>query len=433
MTNPTQTNPIQTDQGRQQRPIFVLGMHRSGTSAVARVLGLMGVLIGNDEDLLPAHPTDNPTGYWERADVYQEHERFLAASGFAWDKLAGFASDQVPSDARNELISRITPIADKLSQQGNPWLLKDPRLGLVLPQWRTKLPDPVYVVVVRDPREIAVSLASSHRGQYPSHFLLALWEKYLRVLLDSLEGNPAIFVSYQALLDQPETQSLRLLDFLRKSGISSLIEPSAHELNGFLDVRLRRSRVNPLVELNEVQESLQQWLVKQCRSASAVDVVAYPLAEHPDGVLLEYQSALIQAREEGRTHALLTLQSRLELVEVSLREQQQVLVTSVEGIAAKNIELEQLRGEHSALHAQADQMRCENSDLHERLMETVHANAELQAAVERSAAQLTNVSMQAANMTAHAERLTTQSVALQSSLSWRITAPLRWIVGRFSA
>lgn len=421
MATLTLNNPVE-----QQRPIFVLGMHRSGTSAVARVLGLMGVFIGNDDELLPAHPTDNPTGYWERADVYQEHERFLAASGFAWDQLAGFANDRLPSDASNELISRITPIAEKLSQKGNPWLLKDPRLGLVLPQWRNVLHDPVNVVVVRDPREIAASLASSHRGQYPAHFLLALWEKYLRTLLDALVGHAAIFVSYQSLLEEPVTQSRRLLDFLRQSGITGLGEPSATELEGFLDVRLRRSRVNPQVELSSTQEALQQWLDHQCRIESSVDVVTYPHAEHPDGALLEYQNALIQAHEDGRTQALLTLQSRLESVEASLREQQEVVTVGVADISEKSRQIEQLRSEQTVLQTQADQLRSENADLQERLRETLCANTAMQTANERIAAQLAHVN-------AHADRLTIQSAALRSSLSWRITAPLRWIAARFSA
>jgi O-antigen biosynthesis protein len=41
---------------------FVLGMHRSGSSALARVLNLAGLRISSQ--LLPANQ-DNPSGYWE--------------------------------------------------------------------------------------------------------------------------------------------------------------------------------------------------------------------------------------------------------------------------------------------------------------------------------------------------------------------------------
>ena len=44
------------------RAVFVLGMHRSGTSAIARGISSLGVYLGND--FLDAQP-ENPTGYWE--------------------------------------------------------------------------------------------------------------------------------------------------------------------------------------------------------------------------------------------------------------------------------------------------------------------------------------------------------------------------------
>ena len=55
--------------------LLALGMHRSGTSAFTRVLNLHGVALG--ENLMPAGP-DNPSGFWEHADVVAVHERLLA-------------------------------------------------------------------------------------------------------------------------------------------------------------------------------------------------------------------------------------------------------------------------------------------------------------------------------------------------------------------
>jgi len=49
-----------------QQAIIILGMHRSGTSALTRVLNLLGMELG--QPLLPPHPT-NETGFWEHATV----------------------------------------------------------------------------------------------------------------------------------------------------------------------------------------------------------------------------------------------------------------------------------------------------------------------------------------------------------------------------
>ena len=62
-------------------PVLLLGMHRSGTSAMARLLAALGARVGSDEELLPAHPQDNPAGYWERLDVLQAHDRYLQSHG----------------------------------------------------------------------------------------------------------------------------------------------------------------------------------------------------------------------------------------------------------------------------------------------------------------------------------------------------------------
>ena len=48
--------------------IIVLGMHRAGTSAVTRLINMMGAYLGPNNLLMPAS-SDNPKGYWERVDI----------------------------------------------------------------------------------------------------------------------------------------------------------------------------------------------------------------------------------------------------------------------------------------------------------------------------------------------------------------------------
>src|SRR5271155_6002863 len=67
------------------RAVLVLGMHRSGTSAVARGLQMLGVYLGND--FLCAKP-DNPRGYWEDRNIYDINERLLAVLGLKWEDIA---------------------------------------------------------------------------------------------------------------------------------------------------------------------------------------------------------------------------------------------------------------------------------------------------------------------------------------------------------
>src|ERR1700683_5721745 len=67
------------------RAVLVLGMHRSGTSALARGLQMLGVYLGNH--FISPNP-DNPTGYWEDRNIFGLNERLLAVFGLKWEEVA---------------------------------------------------------------------------------------------------------------------------------------------------------------------------------------------------------------------------------------------------------------------------------------------------------------------------------------------------------
>src|SRR5262249_1740037 len=61
--------------------IVVLGMHRSGTSALAGMLHHLGVALG--DELMPA-TADNPRGYWEHRDIVAINDRLMTELGRTW-------------------------------------------------------------------------------------------------------------------------------------------------------------------------------------------------------------------------------------------------------------------------------------------------------------------------------------------------------------
>ena len=66
------TPSIQTS---SRQAILVAGMHRSGTSALTRVLSLLGADL--PENLAPALPDNNETGFWESVDLMKLHDKML--------------------------------------------------------------------------------------------------------------------------------------------------------------------------------------------------------------------------------------------------------------------------------------------------------------------------------------------------------------------
>ncbi|HID44873.1 MAG TPA: hypothetical protein EYP34_03850, partial [Chromatiaceae bacterium] len=62
--------------------ILVLGMHRSGTSVLTRVLNLLGADVG--ENLLQAQPDINARGFWEHEDLIAINEALLSVLERNW-------------------------------------------------------------------------------------------------------------------------------------------------------------------------------------------------------------------------------------------------------------------------------------------------------------------------------------------------------------
>ena len=64
--------------------IFILGMHRSGTSAVSGALRFCG--FGHGGALMP-NQRDNVNGFWESLPIVRLNTRLLAMAGMRWDKI----------------------------------------------------------------------------------------------------------------------------------------------------------------------------------------------------------------------------------------------------------------------------------------------------------------------------------------------------------
>jgi len=394
---------------QQNQAILVLGMHRSGTSALARVLDLMGAAAGEPDELLPVHPTDNPTGYWERAEFNALHDALLATTGHAWDRLAGFDARALDMEAAAAPLRGLQRLVDRLDASGQPWIAKDPRLCLLLPVWFALRPDAACVVVVRDPREIAASMWRGPRGTFTSAFVLALWEKYMRLALAGLQGRPALFVAYDALLAEPQAQCERLLRALAERGVDELHAPMAAELSAFLDMGLRRSVPRPHVALTPAQEALTQWLRTQCRAPANVPVSGVPdETVSIDATLAEFEAAFAYHVEHGRVLSQQDVTARLD------RMTQEFAQALAEQARDWGVRIDAARNRAESLAVE--------------LASAVHERDAARQQHETAAKQLGERAVELHRLQAHADGLAGSVNALRNSLSWKLTAPLRGLV-----
>ncbi|HVS02570.1 MAG TPA: hypothetical protein VMT16_07355 [Thermoanaerobaculia bacterium] len=250
--------------------LLVLGMHRSGTSATARVLNLMGAYVGAEGSLVG--PTEeNLKGFWERSDVRLLDDEMLAAAGGSWWRPPppGFADDLRPS-RRRRLEMRAREIVHRL-EPFRPWAIKDPRLSLVLPLWRPALELPVALIVYRHPLEVARSL--ERRDELPIAAGIALWEIYNLSALAASATLPRVLVSYEALGADPVATVRRLREELAGLGIDGLRGARERELLGFIDPALYRQRARPGEDEGLLSPS-QQALWGRLRDGSALAAAA---------------------------------------------------------------------------------------------------------------------------------------------------------------
>lgn len=218
--------------------MIVIGMHRSGTSVLARLLNLMGVYFGPEGIGTGANP-ENPKGFWERRDVRALNDFVLQSAGHDWNRVCRLDVDALPGPVVEEFTRRASQIVLSMDAH-RPWMIKEPRLCLLMPLWRRVLEVPVCVHILRHPVEVAASLQT--RNQIPIEAGLALWEHYNRSGRAAMRGLPAVTVRHGDLLARPVEETARLLHVLEALGVRGLTLPAAAEIESFVDPNLYRER-----------------------------------------------------------------------------------------------------------------------------------------------------------------------------------------------
>ncbi len=196
--------------------IIILGMHRSGTSVLARLLNKMGAYFGEPNDeMRPAF--DNKLGFWERKDIVHLNDAILANQGVNWWKIAGFSPKRIELD---KFLEPASEIIRTLEREDN-FFLKDPRLCLTFPVWQPLLTDPIIVICNRNPLAIARSL--ERRNQLPITYSLALWEQYFFYALENASGyEKKLIVDYDELIQDPTETTEKILEKLKEFGFTSI-------------------------------------------------------------------------------------------------------------------------------------------------------------------------------------------------------------------
>lgn len=178
--------------------VFVVGMHRSGTSALTQLLGAIGAELGHD--LIDA-AFDNPEGFFEHRRLVELNNAIFEKLGLHWD-----ATVPLPEHWLDHPEIRI------LQEQAVQWLrsefgeapliaLKDPRLCRTLPFWLEAAESAgrkaTAVHLFRDIREIAHSFAVREQTDHRKAVVLSVL--YLAEAVEATAALPRVALHYDAL------------------------------------------------------------------------------------------------------------------------------------------------------------------------------------------------------------------------------------------
>lgn len=260
-------------------PVIIVGMHRSGTSLLAKLLQDLGLFIGWEED------THNEAIFFR-----DRNESLLNAYGGSWDSPNEVCNNILSSNLRPLIVDRLKRDVtnfENISYLGPykrlrfktlyditfPWGWKDPRNGLLLPIWLDIFPNAKVINIIRNAVDVAASLSvREHKNiesklktpsftlrnflgalkrQKSKYFLggawllykekllreigpskyydygispvidifsgIDLWEQYLRITSTNINNlnTPSLTIRYEDILENPRTELTRILDYCR--------------------------------------------------------------------------------------------------------------------------------------------------------------------------------------------------------------------------
>ena len=166
------------------RLVFIVGMHRSGTSCLAGSLERCGLYLGK----VRRTGHFNARGYYERQDVGRLHDQVLALNHASWCR----PPDRV--EVHDHHRRALHEVVEQLSVH-KCCGLKDPRLVLLLDTWLELVNTPLALVgTFRHPVAVAQSLA--RRNGIPENDGLALWMHYNSALVQHHRVSPFPMVEY---------------------------------------------------------------------------------------------------------------------------------------------------------------------------------------------------------------------------------------------
>jgi hypothetical protein len=287
--------------------VCIVGMHRSGTSLIAQLLKQSGLYLGSEDRLLGGN-VGNRDGHFEHFGFIELNDALLAHLGGSWEFPPELPSGWEQAAALEPLRSRARDLLRSFAGK-SPWGFKDPRTTLLLPFWRSLIPNLCFVVCVRSPLAVANSLKA--RNKMPLGRGAYLWDRYLRASLADTANSRRLVVFYDHFFNDPEREIAALLDFCRlpANGGAAALAATIRA-----DLRHQHSDISELLACDQISHEIKLLYLGLRGLASSGEILPTDQSGADNAI-----ADLLRLLDDSAQHQLVAgLQSRLNRSESEL-------------------------------------------------------------------------------------------------------------------
>ncbi|NCO00672.1 MAG: hypothetical protein GW906_02400 [Epsilonproteobacteria bacterium] len=215
--------------------IIVLGMHRSGTSALTGVLEKLGLELGSE--LLPPTP-ENEKGYFENVKIMDLNDRILLDNNSLWSDTEYELT--INENLFDSYVKQAKDILEEEFQYSKLFAIKDPRLCIIFPVWEEALKQlNIQIKIIlphRNPFEVAKSLKT--RNGFSVEKSLLLWSKHFYHAEYFSRGYERLFVDFDTLVNDLDTQVKSIKAFV------GLDKASLDDIGDFIESGLKHKNIS---------------------------------------------------------------------------------------------------------------------------------------------------------------------------------------------
>ncbi len=214
---------------KHETPLIILGMHRSGTSMLTRMITSLNVHLGKKVNV-----------HHESLFFLNLNDVMLSKAHCYWDTPININNLINDNNAIKQLIdfthAQLASFKYRYTHQGlfnnaKHWGWKDPRNILFIPVYNKIFPNARYIFISRNGVDVANSLnkrESKRTKRNLNHITsircrsiensFELWEEYMSIYLNSknhIDPTKLLEIRYEDLVKHPQDEFIRISKFLR--------------------------------------------------------------------------------------------------------------------------------------------------------------------------------------------------------------------------